>query len=294
MIYMDVLVALNWFLDYALLCGTARLLHIACRKRRLVLGSLCGALLSAALVLPTLPDGVALPLRLISAVPVVLTAFGRSPIRRFSAQLAAFFLLSTALAGVVLAAVIWVAPKGLRVINGVVYYDVPPLLLAGLTALFYGILCLYERCSRLRRFNREYRLELTDRGGRRELRALFDSGNRLVESFSGRPVIVADRNAVLPLLSAEQRQWLAFADGADAPPVLPSGHFRLIPFNSVGGGGLLPAFCPAGAVLRAGRRRRDITGVYIALSDRLGRGEYEALLGADVVCALSDREADIP
>lgn len=292
MIYMDVLVALNWFLDYALLCGTARLLHIACRRRRLVLGGLCGALLSAVSVLPTLPTAVTLPLRLLLAVPVVLTAFGRSPIRRFLARLAAFFLLSTALAGVVLAAVFWLAPKGLRVINGVVYYDVPPLLLAALTALFYGILCLYERGSRMRRFGGEYRLLLRDRGGERTLRAFYDSGNRLVESFSGRPVIVADRDAVLPLLSAEQRQWLSFADGTDVPAGAPPDRFRLIPFDSVGGRGLLPAFCPADAVLCTGRRRRNITGVYIALSDRLGRGGYEALLGADVACVLSDREAD--
>ncbi len=291
MIYMDVLVALNWFLDYALLCGTARLLHIACKRRRLVLGSLCGALLSAVLVLPTLPRAVALPLRLLSAVPVVWTAFGRSPVKRFLARLAAFFLLSTALAGVVLAAVFWLAPKGLRVINGVVYYDVPPLLLALLTVLFYGILCLYERGSRLRRFGGEYRLRLRDGGGERELRALYDSGNRLVESFSGRPVIVADRSAVLPLLTEEQRQWLSFADGTDVPSGMPPGRFRLIPFDSVGGKGLLPAFCPAEAVLTAGKRRRDITGVYIALSDRLGRGGCEALLGADVVSVLSDREA---
>ena len=291
MIYMDVLVALNWFLDYALLCGTARLLHIACKRRRLVLGSLCGALLSAVLVLPTLPRAVALPLRLLSAVPVVWAAFGKSPVKRFLARLAAFFLLSTALAGVVLAAVFWLAPKGLRVINGVVYYDVPPLLLALLTALFYGILCLYERGSRLRRFGGEYRLRLRDGGGERELRALYDSGNRLVESFSGRPVIVADRSAVLPLLTEEQRQWLSFADGTDVPAGMPPGRFRLIPFDSVGGKGLLPAFCPAEAVLTAGKRRRDITGVYIALSDRLGRGGCEALLGADVVSVLSDREA---
>ncbi|MBQ8751491.1 MAG: sigma-E processing peptidase SpoIIGA, partial [Clostridia bacterium] len=121
---MDVLVALNWFLDYALLCGTARLLHIPCRCWRLVAGALGGALLAAALVLPVLPGWLSFFLRLGAALPVVWIAFGLGNARQFAVRMLVFFLLSTALAGLVLLIYTLAAPQGLKVINGVVYYDV--------------------------------------------------------------------------------------------------------------------------------------------------------------------------
>ena len=288
MIYMDVLVALNWFLDYALLCGTARLLHIPSRRWRLVLGALGGALLAAVLVLPSIPGWLSLILRLGAALPVVWIAFGLGNVRQSAVRMLVFFLLSTALAGLVLLIYTLAAPQGLKVINGVVYYDVSPLFLAVLTAVGYGGLCLYERWGRLRRLEREYRLELTGAGGTGILRALYDSGNRLTEGFSGRPVIVADKSAVTPLLTPEQRRFLELTDGGGALP----GHWRVIPYRSIGGDGLLPAFMPEKAVLCAGKQRQDITGVYIAITDRLGRGEYEALVGAAVARTLTEQGED--
>ena len=261
MIYMDVLIALNWFLDYALLSGTVRLLHIPYRRIRLVLGSLTGALLAALLVLLVLPGWLSAFLRLAAALPVVLIAFGWGGWRQNVVRLVVFFALSTALAGLVLLLYTLAAPQGLRVINGVVYYNVSPFWLAVLTAA----------C------------------GTRVLRALYDSGNRLIEGFSGKPVIVADKAAIIPLLTTEQQQFLEWKD---APTDLP-GHWRLIPYRTIGGDGLLPAFVPERAALCAGKTRRDITGVYIAITDRLGRGEYEALVGATVARTLTERGEDM-
>lgn len=289
MIYMDVLIALNWFLDYALLSGTVRLLHIPYRRIRLVLGSLTGALLAALLVLLVLPGWLSAFLRLAAALPVVLIAFGWGGWRQNIVRLVVFFALSTALAGLVLLLYTLAAPQGLRVINGVVYYNVSPFWLAVLTAAGYGVLCLYERWGRLRQLEREYRLELTGACGTRVLRALYDSGNRLIEGFSGKPVIVADKAAIIPLLTTEQQQFLEWKD---APTDLP-GHWRLIPYRTIGGDGLLPAFVPERAALCAGKKRRDITGVYIAITDRLGRGEYEALVGATVARTLTERGEDM-
>ena len=58
---------------------------------------------------------------------------------------------------------------------------------------------------------------------------------------------------------------------------------RLIPFRSVGGEGLLPAFQPdALTVTDAAGRARDIGGGYVAITDALGRGEFQALIGNDI------------
>ena len=60
-------------------------------------------------------------------------------------------------------------------------------------------------------------------------------------------------------------------------------RLRMVPFQSVGGDGLLPAFqVKKVRISGSGRPSKDITGVYIALTPELGRGEYEALFGGDI------------
>jgi len=287
-IYMDVLVALNWFLDYLLLCGTARLMHIPCRRGRRVWASLVGALLAAVLVLPPIPSWAAGILRLTAALPVIWLAFGKCRVTQFLSRSAVFFLLSTALAGVVLMIYTFAAPQGLRVINGVIYYDVSPWFLALLTAVSYGGLCLWERVNRHRHIGQVFVLHLTADGGTGTLRALYDSGNRLTEQFSGAPVIVAAKKAVWPLLSTDQKQWVTAFDNHATPPHT-GGRWRLVPYRSVGGTGMLPAFCPTRVWVTSGRCKQEITGVYIAICDDLNRGEYTALIGTAVACLVTEK-----
>ena len=288
MIYMDVLVVLNWFLDYLLLCGTARLMQIPCRRGRRVWAALVGALLVALLVLPMIPTWIAAPLRLTAAFPVIWLAFGRCGFWRMLSRAAVFFLLSTALAGVVLLVYTFAAPQGLRVINGIVYYDVSPWMLALLAAIGYGALCLWERINRHRHIGQVFTVQITADGGTGTLRALHDSGNRLTEQFSGAPVIVASKRAVWPLLSAQQQRWVTAFNGRGMPPQA-EGRWRLIPYRSVGGVGLLPAFCPSQVWVANGKEKREITGVYIAVCNDLNRGEYTALIGTAVACVLSEK-----
>ena len=85
------------------------------------------------------------------------------------------------------------------------------------------------------------RLRLAGEGGSVELTALRDSGHRLRDPFTGKPVIVASEEALLPLFSPEVRQKLRLT--RDLPPqerleALGSG-FLLLPLRTVSGNGLV-------------------------------------------------------
>ncbi|MEG1972078.1 MAG: sigma-E processing peptidase SpoIIGA, partial [Oscillospiraceae bacterium] len=56
--------------------------------------------------------------------------------------------------------------------------------------------------------------------------------------------------------------------------------FRMIPFDSVGGGGALPAFMPDRVDIMLKTRSIGINkGCYVAISeDIIGGGEYEAIV----------------
>ena len=269
-IYIDILFALNWWIDFLLLLGVRRATGGSGQSWRLAVGALVGAVSCLVLFLPPLSVWVSLLIRLAAAVLMVAVAFGcrtRGWIRR----VVVLFALSAGLAGICGALYFFVAPAGFYVFNGVVYYSVPSLLLVALTVVCYGLLWLFEQVLR-RRAPREYlfRVGLTYADRCVTFSCLYDSGNHLIEPFSGKGVLVVERQVAEALLTA-------IPSVAD----LPTG-WRLIPYNTLGGDGLLPAFLPTSATVWIHGREYALPSCYVAVCDGLGRGEYQGLMGADM------------
>lgn len=291
-VYLDVLVVLNWFIDFLLLSSTARILRLPFKRWRLVLGALLGGVSSCLIFLPAMPFALSMLVKLVAGSLIVLAAFPWLGFRSYGKQMLVFLVISAAFAGIATAVWFFAAPAGLVVANGVVYFDVPPLLLVGLTVLSYGCIRLYDRFIRKKApVNREYRLLLDGGAGTVELRALYDTGLHLTEPFSGKPVIVVRQSAIysrLPPVLQEAlsvREYPDFHRGASETGATQAvaTRLRMLPYQTVGGKGLLPAFQAQKAVITGrGEVDRDITGVYIALVQELGRGEYEALFGCDI------------
>ncbi len=297
-IYIDVLIALNLFIDFLLLSLTARVLRRPHRRWRLVLSALCGGICACTILLPALPLPVQALIGVAQAALLVRIAFPFRGWRPYCSEVGVLFGVSALFAGVCTAVWFFVAPGGFVVFNGVVYYDVPPLLLVLLTLLSYGAVWLYDRLTHKRvPTSHSYRLTVTCGGQSITVRALHDTGNGLTDCFSGRPVVVAERAALLPLLPAPLRTVTSHdligqlgaqpprAAGAAGPAQTAVEHrLRLVPFRSVGGEGLLPAFQPdVLTVTDLSGRTLDISGGYVALTDTLGRGEFQALIGNDIV-----------
>lgn len=277
-IYLDVLIVLNWFIDYLLLSLTARLLRVPPRRVRMVLGALAGGV-SACQILLTAPPPISLLLHILSAALIMLIAFPQHSAKGFLRQLVVFVCLSALLSG--LATALWYLTGSEAVLtrNGVIYFDISPLMLTVFALVSYGIIRLYERLTQKRASTGlDYVLTVDTGSGVCECRALHDTGLHLREPFSGAPVIVVCRQTLSPFLPPlfDERELR----GGTATKL----RLRWIPYRTVSSEGLLPAFVPASVTLRKlGRPPRDITGVYVALSDTLDRGEYTALIGSDVI-----------
>ena len=87
-------------------------------------------------------------------------------------------------------------------------------------------------------------LTLRGDGGTVTIPALLDTGNELREPISGRPVILASEDALLPLFPAETRRILADTALLSAPERLTrlGRGFRLLPVETAVGTGLTLAF----------------------------------------------------
>ena len=271
-IYADILLALNWWIDYLLLLGVRRRLGGGTRPWRLALGALVGALSCFVLFMPTFSVWLDLAVKLVAALAMVSVAFRWQGWREFIRRVLLLFALSAGLAGLCGAVYFFVAPEGFYVLNGVVYYSVPPLLLVAFTVLCYGILWLADYLLRRNApAGHTFRLRLTVGERHVEFPCLYDSGNHLTEPFSGYPVLVVEREVAENLLTVPSTEDL---------PV--GGGWRLIPFDTVGGGGLLPAFIPTDLTLITPKEEVPLEDCYVAVCHRLGRGEYRGLIGASM------------
>ncbi len=281
-IYLDVLIVLNWVIDYLLLSLTARLLRLPKRRGRLVAAAGVGGVCACQIFL-NLPALLSLLLNVVVAALLIRVAFPWYTATAFIRRTFVLFCVSALFSGLVTA--LWFTTQSDAVItrNGVVYCDISPLMLTALALVSYAVVWLYDRFTGNRSpAALEYTVVIDDGCGTCECVALYDTGLHLREPFSGMPVIPVKREALLPYLPLPLSQALNREEGVTTTRA--PARLRRIPYRTVGGEGLLHAFVPAKVILRArGEPPRDITGVYVALADEPHRGVYTALVGSEVL-----------
>lgn len=230
-IYIDVLIILNIYVNYFLLRTAARITHSPLSTLRCIAASAFGSLFSLTILLPPLNGIVSTLLRIFSAAAIMLAAFGWSDIRRLIMNTAAFFIANFLLAGSVYAVSFCFAPEFVHINNGCFYIDFSLLILILTTAAMYAIVWAARVISgRLPAEQGKYRVLVRYRNIVVNMAGLADTGNVLVDMFTGVPVIVCGRE-----------QFSEFIP--DKCEKLPRG-FRYIPCCTVSESGVMPVFCP--------------------------------------------------
>lgn len=294
-IYLDVLIALNIFIDFLLLSATARILRNPYRRSRLVAGALLGGACACLIFIPDSFKLLLFILKIVSAFLIIRVSFRWQSILIYIKQCAVYFISAAMFAGICYAIWFFAAPSGFYVVNGIVYYNVSPLLLTFLIVVSYITISIYDRFTHKKvSLNYDFHLLVDFDCGTANLRALYDTGHHVTDIFTGVPVIIVDFKAVEPYLSKELLTAVKSALSSDggafqetAVDTAVKTRLRMIPYRSVNGTGLLPAFRPSHITLLAEQGvTKDITGTFIAVSSVLARGEYQAILGNDIVSLL--------
>ena len=271
-VYLDILIVLNWVIDGLLLSAVAQWLRLSTRRFRILLGGFFGGIYSCMIVLPTLPSIIRIGLDIAVAFLMIRITF---PYRRFALFLKtgfSFFAVSALFSGVVTLLSSWLGDERMVVNNGTLYVEISPITLTAFSIVSYAVMRLCERVSRRRMPHGEYRIRWDDGAGECVGRALCDTGLHLREPFSNASVIVMEEKTAYPFLREDIKNALS--------ETVPHPRIRMIPYHTVGGNGLLPAFRPETVTLeRLAGETLEITGVYVALCKSLGRGEYDMLIG---------------
>lgn len=287
-IYVDVLLAVNLFINYFILLATEKFLKLPFRKRKIFLGAFLGAAFSLYIFVPVKSAALSVIIKLLMASALVLFTFFPNSFRLFLKELACFFSINFAFAGLMFALWYFAAPPGLTVNNGVVYFNISPMLLIGMTLFCYLVIRLISRLTGREVYKGESCVVTVILGGKKtEILTKVDTGNELKEPFSGLPVVVTSYEKIEKLIPEQLRPFFRGEPGdlkQEFPQstVLSGLSCRMIPCHTVSGEGILPAFCPDRLVIRQGEKVRE-QKAYIAVGNLFRREAYDALIGPELL-----------
>lgn len=252
-VYLDLVVLLNFLVDFLLLLGTNRLSGFPPGPGRSAVGAMVGGVYSGACMLPGFRFLGNLLWRTVSLACIAVLAFGCS--RSTWKRGGIFVLLSMAMGGIALS-----LGRG----------SFLSLVLSGLSV---WLLCRASFGDTVG--NREYvPLEIVGQEGTIQLTALKDTGNTLRDPITGEPVLVIDGSCAKALAGLEEKQLASPLETMARHPVP---GLRLIPYRAVGcSGGMLLAM-RFNQVKIGGREQSAV--IAFAPSGLGGGSMYQALIG---------------
>lgn len=258
-VYVDVLFVLNFFITYLLLLVTRALTKTCAKSYRLLTGAFIGGLYSLVIFVPSLNAFTTVLARLAASAIIIFAAFGFKRLAPFAKSVMCFYFSNLIFLGIILAIWLTLKPKGIVINNDTVYFDIPASVLLVLALVSYVISIAVIKLYNYTISKKElYSLTIFKDDNKWHLFAFLDSGNKLTEPFSNYPVIIVDKNKLS--YSAE----------------------RIIPYNTVGGEGMLEAFRPDKVIVSNGKKSFECNNVYIAVGN-VESTEFSAILNPQML-----------
>ena len=280
-VYVDVLLAVNFFINYFLMLSAGKIMRAEISRSRICLSSVFGAVTALSIFFPHMNTFVSCLFKLAVSAIMVLIAYKWQSRKVFLRYFLVTCAVTFGFGGTMFALWLTVAPGGMYFKNGVTYFNISPEFIVIVTILCYTVITIAGRiCDSRENRTRQVKLTVTNNGSAVCLNVICDTGNLLSEPFSGYPVMIAKRKSVSKILPEHFDDYFSSSSslsGSLSPP-----DFRVIPYSSVGGSGMLTAFRPEKIRVADKDNPREIENCYVAVSDSLGDGEYDGIINPSV------------
>ncbi len=282
-VYVDVLLALNIFINFFLLMTTALITKTNVKRLRILCASVVGGIYSLSILLPMSSSVLSGVLRFVFSLIIVAVAFRIKNLRSFLRYWGSFFLSNFAFAGIMLAVWFALKPPGMVYSNGAIYLNVNTLTLVIGTIICYVILGAISKFTAKNAPDShicEIEIEMFSKKVR--LKALIDTGNSLKDSFTGDPVVVVQGDYIKSILPDEVRK---FAENKKIPENEDYiKQVRLIPCSTVNGEGVLASVRSESVRIFYKKEIYISKRSFIAVSQNpLSSGEYFALISGEML-----------
>lgn len=282
-VYADVLIFLNTFVNYFIIHITSLIAKNDARFWRQILASCIGALFSLCIFIPVDNIVIEMLIRLIASCVIVLCCYGFKTIKNFLRLMAIFYVVSFLYVGIMMG--LWFLFKTSKIVinSGVVYFDVSPIILIVSTLISYFIIKIYRRISdRHADSAQRCKLNIKYNNSSISIDAMVDSGHSLTDLFTAAPVIVVDKKSINDLLG--QKEYQLILGNGDLTDSKIKDRYRLIPYRSIGGQGLLPAFrCDTAEIIIKKEVVKNINKPIVAISNVDLGEDYSAIISPEML-----------
>lgn len=227
-VYADILIIVNFVVDYFLISIAAHFLNKKPRLWRLLLSAGTGGIFSLYIFLPASNFFLQSLIQILMCAVLCLISFGFGCLKNFFRNTAVLFVVNFSYSGAMIAVWMLFKPHGMVINNSVVYFDISPLFLILFSVIgYFGVMLLRRLLKRT--FSHNIYCNVTAYCGERflSLDGIVDTGNSLKDVFGLSQIFITGGDIIDTLLGDEKQN---------------PARFRKIPCGTVAGEKLLDGY----------------------------------------------------
>lgn len=282
-IYLDVLILINLYVTYFQILAVSVFTHRKTVWYRKLSAAGIGAVASLSIFIPQEMVLTLTLLKIFLCALIAFAAFGYTGFRAYAVSVLFLMLVSFVFSGLMLCVWLFAAPMKMLFINGTVYFGVDTMTIILSTCAAYGVVRIIRYIlDKNGKTDGKYTVIIKNNGRECRLSALADSGNGMVDCFSGLPVIVCRRDMCADVSPPAIEMIENNSDISDIGTQMIKG-VRIMPFSTVGKGGLICMFKAESVVIDDETNEEKypvnaLIGIVIG-----GRQEYEAIFNPKIL-----------
>lgn len=282
-IYLDVLILINLYVTYFQILAVSVFTHRKTVWYRKLSAAGIGAVASLSIFIPQEMVLTLTLLKIFLCALIAFVAFGYTGFRAYAVSVLFLMLVSFVFSGLMLCVWLFAAPMKMLFINGTVYFGVDTMTIILSTCAAYGVVRIIRYIlDKNGKTDGKYTVIIKNNGRECRLSALADSGNGIVDCFSGLPVIVCRRDMCADVSPPAIEMIENNSDISEIGIQMIKG-VRIMPFSTVGKGGLICMFKAESVVIDDETNEEKypvnaLIGIVIG-----GRQEYEAIFNPKIL-----------
>ena len=282
-IYLDVLILINLYVTYFQILAVSVFTHRKTVWYRKLSAAGIGAVASLSIFIPQEMVLTLTLLKIFLCALIAFVAFGYTGFRAYAVSVLFLMLVSFVFSGLMLCVWLFAAPMKMLFINGTVYFGIDTMTIILSTCAAYGVVRIIRYIlDKNGKTDGKYTVIIKNNGRECRLSALADSGNGMVDCFSGLPVIVCRRDICADVSPPAIDMIENNSDISEIGTQMIKG-VRIMPFSTVGKGGLICMFKAESVVIDDETNEEKypvnaLIGIVIG-----GRQEYEAIFNPKIL-----------
>ena len=282
-IYLDVLILINLYVTYFQILAVSVFTHRKTVWYRKLSAAGIGAVASLSIFIPQEMVLTLTLLKIFLCALIAFVAFGYTGFRAYAVSVLFLMLVSFVFSGLMLCVWLFAAPMKMLFINGTVYFGIDTMTIILSTCAAYGVVRIIRYIlDKNGKTDGKYTFIIKNNGRECRLSALADSGNGMVDCFSGLPVIVCRRDMCADVSPPAIEMIENNSDISEIGTQMIKG-VRIMPFSTVGKGGLICMFKAESVVIDDETNEEKypvnaLIGIVIG-----GRQEYEAIFNPKIL-----------